>query len=120
MCGLHFDLHAEGKRDDGRLLVRSVEPVPSERLRRAGTPGQLELEAIYGPCTVMGCSPDNPCCSNCSFEGWGPKPTRDLVKWSGVALLYADPTGCEPFDLAVTGTWLGPSEFEVTSVRKLK
>jgi hypothetical protein len=120
MCSLHFDLHAEGKRDDGRLLVRSVQPVPSERLRRAGTPGQLELEAIDGTCTLMGCSPDNPCCNNCSFRGWGPKPTSDLVKWSGVALPDADLTGCEPFDLVVTGTWLGPSEFEVTSVRKLK
>jgi hypothetical protein len=120
MCGLHFDLRAEGKRADDRMLVRSVQPVPSERLRRAGTPGQLELEAIYGNCTMMGCSDDNPCCNSCSFGGWGPKPTRDVVKWSGVALPYADPTGCDSFDLAVTGTWLGPSEFQVSSVRKLK
>ena len=120
MCGLHFDLRAEGKRDDDRMLVRSVQPVPSERLRRAGTLGQLELEPVYGSCTTMGCSPDDPCCNSCSFGGWGPKPTLDLVKWSGLALPYADSTGCDSFDLAVTGTWLGPSEFEVTSVRKLK
>lgn len=120
MCGLHYDLRAEGKSEGDRLLVRSVQPVPAERLRRAGTPGQLELEAIDGTCTMMGCSPDNPCCNTCYFGGWGPKPTGDRVKWSGVALPYADPTGCNPFDLAVTGTWLGPSEFEVTSVRKLK
>jgi hypothetical protein len=120
-CGLHFDLRAQSQRSGDRLLVRSVRPVPSEHGRLPGTPGRLELQAKLGACTVMGCSPENPCCNHCSFEGWRPKPTLDLIEWSGEALPAAEGHACDQgFDLAVTGTWLGPSAFEVKTVRKLR
>jgi hypothetical protein len=120
-CGLHYDLRAEGERDGDRFVVRAVRPVPSERVRRPGTPGQLELRAVLGSCTLLGCSSENPCCNTCSFEGWRPKPTLDRITWSGEALPDPDPSGCDQgFDLAVTGTWLERSAFEVKSVRMLR
>ena len=120
-CGLHYDLLAVGERKGDDFVVRAVRPVPSERGRRSGTPGQLELRAVGGLCTRMGCSHEDPCCNSCTFEGWRPKPTLDVVTCSGEALPYADSHQCgDGFDLAVTGVWLGPNAFEVKSVRVLR
>ena len=120
-CGLHYDLRAKGERSGDRFVVRAVQPIPSERVRRAGTFGQLELRAVLGACTLRGCSKQNPCCNTCSFEGWRPKPTLDPITWSGEALPVPELSGCDQgFGLAVTGTWRGPGAFEVSSVRMLR
>ena len=121
-CGLHYDLRAKGERKGDRFVVRAVRPIPSERGRRPGTPGQLELRAVLGDCIILtGCSEEDPCgCNRCSFEGWRPKPTLDRVTWSGEPLPDADTSGCEDgYDLAVTGTWRRPNAFEVKSIRML-
>lgn len=120
-CGLHFDLRAKGERKGDRFVVRAVRPIPSERVRRPGTLNQLELRAVLGSCTMMGCSEQEPCCNTCSFEGWRPKTTLDWVTWSGEPLPTPDLSGCDRgFDLAVTGTWRRPNAFEVKSVRMLR
>jgi hypothetical protein len=120
-CGLHYDLRAKGERNGDRFVVRAVRPIPSERVRRPGTPGQLELRAVLGMCTMMGCSAQDPCCNMCSFLGWRPRPTLDHITWSGEPLPDPDLSGCgEGFDLAVTGTWRRPNAFEVKNVRLLR
>ena len=119
-CGLHYDLSAEGSRKGDRFVVRRVQPVPSPDRRRAGRPGQLTLLA-EGLCTLVGCFPRDPCCNSCSFVAWSPEPTHDQIAWSGTPLPIPEFSSCgsRPDDVAVTGTWLGPSAFEVKSFRWL-
>jgi hypothetical protein len=120
-CGLHYDLRAEGERNGDRFVVRAVRPLPSERGRRPGTHGQLELRAVGGICTARACSKQDPCRNSCSGDDWRPMPTLDRVTWSGEPLPVPYLNGwCERFDLAVTGTWRRPNAFEVNSVRMLR
>jgi hypothetical protein len=118
-CGLHYDLRATGEKRGDSFGVRAVRPTPSKRTRRPGKPGELELRAVFGECTMMFC-PDNPCCNTCSFEGWRPKPTLDRIEWSGEPLPQPGLSACADFELAVTGIWRGPAAFEVGSVRMLR
>jgi hypothetical protein len=118
-CALHYDLRAEGQKERDRFVVRAVRPVPSERGRRPGTPGQLELRAQGGVCTAMACEPSVRCCNRCAGVSWAPKPTLDAITWSGPVLLPTSAMDCEGFpDRMVTGTWLGPDAFEIASVRR--
>jgi hypothetical protein len=115
-CAVHYDLRAEGQKVGDRFEVRAVQPIPSVRGRRSGTPAQLELSASGGSCTVMACA--TPCCNMCSGVDWAPEPTFDAITWSGPVTLPSVAMDCEGFpDRTVTGTWLGPSAFEITSAR---
>jgi hypothetical protein len=100
-------------------MVHAMQPVPSDRGRRPGTPGRLVLRATGGRCTMEACLRTR-CCNMCTGARWVPKPTLDTVRWSGPELLPSSAMDCEGFpDRVVTGTWLGPSAFEITSARTL-
>ena len=118
-CSLHFDLRAQGDRNGDRFIVRAVQTVPSERGRRPGTSAKLEVRPDGGYCTLIGCPPAQRCCNSCGGFTWVPTPTSDAIKWSGKARLPSGGMDCDIFTREVTGTWLGPNEFEINSVHAL-
>jgi hypothetical protein len=119
-CSLHYDLRAEGDNTGTQFVVRAVKPLPSERGRRPGTPAQLQVRADGGSCTLAACEPTTRCCNLCSGISWVPVPTFDAIKWSGSVGLPEGGMDCDFFPRLVTGTWLGPDQFEIHSVRELQ